>query len=244
MDDAIEVLEVFPDKLPDVWVFRYAFLCTVGEDVSSFGTSKRDVVNVQNGDVRDFGLEDIRDVIEEDGDRVHPTHRQGDKAEGFERRLKCGEVSGGLCKATLIITNIEVKHTSTSSAGEVFPNLVGERSNSGVLDRDLVEGFKAMDNSEGLSILFDNAEPTGLVRGVRGFVDLHIKFLLDQLADLFIEAGRYWNVLLGLWLVGDCQNLDWREEVFLEVSLLGVIPSKAEMLEAHKMVHERTLLRK
>ena len=154
---------MFPDESPDAWVFRYEFLCTIGEDVSSFRTSKPDVIDIWNGDVGDFGLEDIHDVIVENGDRVHSTHRQGNKAEGSKRRLKCCEVSGGLCKATLIITDIEIKHTSTSSAGKVFPDLVGEQCNSGMLDHDLVEGFKAMDNSEGLSILFDNAEPLGSV---------------------------------------------------------------------------------
>ena len=48
-------------------------------------------------------------------------------------------------------------------AGEVFSDLICERSDSGVFDCHLVEWLETMHDPEGFAILLDYAEPSGSV---------------------------------------------------------------------------------
>ena len=93
LDYSIETLEVFPNKSTDTVVVGMCFVGTVGQDISSGRTADRDIVDVQNGGMGYLGLKNIGDIVVEDQDGVHPTHRQGDKSEGTEGGLKGGIVS-------------------------------------------------------------------------------------------------------------------------------------------------------
>src|SRR5271154_1998164 len=63
LHNAIHVFEVFPDKLMYSGVFRNGFTSSVVSYVVRFGSFDRYVIDVGNGDVWNFGLQDIGDVV-------------------------------------------------------------------------------------------------------------------------------------------------------------------------------------
>ena len=65
LHDSIEVLEVFPDKTADAWIVRYAFFGAVWKEILLRGTSDRNIVDIRDSSVRDFGLEYAGDVVME-----------------------------------------------------------------------------------------------------------------------------------------------------------------------------------
>ena len=65
LHDPIEVLEVFPDKSAYARIVWYAFFGAVRKEILLHGTSDRNVVDIWNGSVGDFGLEYAGDVVVE-----------------------------------------------------------------------------------------------------------------------------------------------------------------------------------
>jgi len=80
----VEVLEVFPDKVADFWIVRYAFFGTVSKVVSPCWAVDRDVIDVRYHSVRYFGLQNVGNIVVENRNRVSPAHRQGNKAKQSE----------------------------------------------------------------------------------------------------------------------------------------------------------------
>ena len=64
--------------------------------------------------------------------------------------------------------------------------------------------------------------------------------MLDKLADFFVDSWWNGDIALSPGLVRDRRDLDWREEVFAEVSTFLVHSGESGFLEAHKVVHEHT----
>ena len=61
----IEVLEVFPNKSADARIVWYAFFGAVWKEILLHGSSDRNVVDIWNSGVGDFGLEYAGDVVVE-----------------------------------------------------------------------------------------------------------------------------------------------------------------------------------
>ena len=77
LDDAIHIVEVFPNESPNTRVLRYGLVLAVAIAIVTLQSFAWAVVDVRHGEVRDFGLKDIGDIVVEYGYRVAPTHRQG-----------------------------------------------------------------------------------------------------------------------------------------------------------------------
>src|ERR1700677_1932381 len=71
--NAIHVFEVFPDKSTYSRVFGYGFECSVVPYIMRFRSFDRYVIDIWNGDMRNFGLQDIGDVIMKYWDGIGPT---------------------------------------------------------------------------------------------------------------------------------------------------------------------------
>ena len=65
LHNSIEVLEVFPDKTADAQIVRYAFFGAVRKEILLCGTSDRNVIDIRDSSVGDFGLEYAGDVVME-----------------------------------------------------------------------------------------------------------------------------------------------------------------------------------
>ena len=58
----------------------------------------------------------------------------------------------------------------------------------------------------------------------------------NNFANLIVDTWWYQNVSLNPGGVCDDGDFDWQEKVLVEVTTLGVIPSKPFILERHEMV--------
>jgi hypothetical protein len=67
--------------------------------------------------------------------------------------------------------------------------------------------------------------------------DSCVYLLLNQAADVIVDAWRNWDVSYYPGLVRDSGHLDWGEEVLAEVSSLGVTPREPILEYSHKVVH-------
>jgi len=139
LDDVVEVLKVFSDKVVHSWMVGYVFSSTVSEAVLACWAADQDVIDVRYCSVGYFGLQNMGNVIMKNRNRVSPAHRQGNKVKQSEWGLKCGEVAQCTQQAALIIADIEVKHTTTGAFCKVFTDLVGEGGYSHMLDHYLIE---------------------------------------------------------------------------------------------------------
>ena len=73
--DSVEVLEMFPDEAANKWIFGNGFIRSVGLDIACRRTFQRNIVDIRNRNVHDFGLQDKRDVIVKYQNGIGPTHR-------------------------------------------------------------------------------------------------------------------------------------------------------------------------
>jgi hypothetical protein len=69
---------VFPNKPVYAWVLQNSLVRVVNILVCSHWSLDGYIIDIRDGDMRDFGLQNEGDVIVEDQYRVCPTHREGD----------------------------------------------------------------------------------------------------------------------------------------------------------------------
>ena len=75
LNDAIEVLEMFPNESSDARIFWDCLFFAVVLEISRCGSSYWYVVDVGLCNMRYFGSEDVSHVIVKDGNRICPSHR-------------------------------------------------------------------------------------------------------------------------------------------------------------------------
>ena len=105
-----------------------------------------------------------------------------------------------------------------------------------MLDRDGVERFETVNDSETLSVLLDDTKPSGSVCGVRGFVDTGVHLLSDYCTNSVIESGWYRNILLDPRRMWNDWELNRREEVCSESAALEIGSCKTLILDRHEVM--------
>ena len=65
LHDSIEVLEVFPDKMADAQIVRYAFFGAIRKEILLHRTSDQNIIDIWDSSVGDFRLEYAGDVVME-----------------------------------------------------------------------------------------------------------------------------------------------------------------------------------
>ena len=151
-------------------------------------------------------------------------------------RLESGVVTRCFGECTFVVSNIQVEHSSAGTTCKLLGDLFGEGSDAGMLDCDGVEGFETVDGTNGVGFFLRYTEPARAVRGVRALVYTGIHLHLNDFADLIVDTRGYQNVSLNPGGVCDDGDFDWREEVLVEVTALGVVPSKPFVLERHEVM--------
>ena len=84
--------------------------------------------------------------------------------------------------------------------------------------------------------LFNNTEPVRMIRGVGVFIHVSVHLHTYNLANFVIDAGWYLDVAFDPRHVRDDGDFEGREEVFMEMIPLGVIPGESFVLEDHEVV--------
>ena len=170
LDDAVEVLKVLPDEAADPAVLWECLKGAISGLVSRCGTMDGDIVDVGDRVLGNLRLKDVRHIVVEDGDSVSPTHWEFGETEGAVWGLESGVVAGHFGKSAFVVSDIQVKHSSTGTTCELLGDLFSEGSDAGVLDHDSVEGFETMDWANGVGFFLSYTEPARVVRGVRVLV--------------------------------------------------------------------------
>ena len=101
--------------------------------------------------------------VVEDGDRVSPTHREFGETEGTIWCLESGVVAGHLGESTFVVSDIQVEHSSAGTTCKLLGDLFGEGSDAGMLDRDGIEWFEAVDRTNSVGFFLRYAEPARVV---------------------------------------------------------------------------------
>ena len=89
-----------------------------------------DVVEVGQGQVRNLGLQDVRNVLVENGHRVGPPHGQRDEPMRSERCLEGGQIARRLGDLSLVVSDVEIQCGATGPAGELLCEMLGDRRDS------------------------------------------------------------------------------------------------------------------
>ena len=143
----------------DTTVLQDCFKGAVRGLISHCGTVNGYIVDIGYGVLWNLWLKDVHHVIIEDGDSVSPTHQEFGEMQCTVRCLESGVVAIGFGKRTFVVA----KHSSAGMTCELLRNLVGERSDTRVLDHDGVEGFKTVDRVNNISFFLCYAEPAQAV---------------------------------------------------------------------------------
>ena len=105
-----------------------------------------------------------------------------------------------------------------------------------MLDCNGVEGFETMDWANGVIFFLHYAEPARAVQGVQVLIYTSIHLCPNDFANLIVDTWRYRNVLLNPGGVCGYGDFNRQKEVLVEVTVLGVIPSKPFILERHEVM--------
>ena len=76
---------MLPDEASDAGVFTKGLVGAVGLLVVRVGSLDGNVVNKRYSDVRNFGSQNVGDVLVKNRNGVSPTHRESDKTKRAER---------------------------------------------------------------------------------------------------------------------------------------------------------------
>ena len=136
----------------------------------------------------------------------------------------------------LVVSHIEIKNSTACAASEMFCDMFRKGRNARMLDCYHVEWFETMDEVKTRRVLFDNTEPTRMVRGIGSFIHTCIHLYTNYPANFIIDARRYWNVSLNPRSVRYNGDFDGGEEVFMKVTMLGIIPSETFILKGDEMM--------
>ena len=107
---------------------------------------------------------------------------------------------------------------------------------------DAIELLERVDWSQGFSVGLENTEPARAIGRVRGLVNASVDLLLNNLADLIVEASRNGNVPLDPGNVRDSGHNHWREEVFAEATSFAIHPRERTLKVLHKRVQKLEFL--
>ena len=93
-----------------------------------------------------------------------------------------------------------------------------------------------MDEAKAHCVLFDDTKPMQTIRGIGLFIHTCIHLYTNYSTDFIIDARWYWYISLNPRSMCHYGNFDGREEVFVKMTMLRIIPSKAFILKGDKMM--------
>jgi hypothetical protein len=120
LNNSVEILKVFPNKPVYAWVLWNGLIRVVNFSVRGRWSLDRYIVDVRDGDMGDFCLQDEGNIVMEDRNGVGATNREGHSSEGTKGGLESGVVPGGFCYQSLVITYVEIQHSAACTSAELL----------------------------------------------------------------------------------------------------------------------------
>jgi hypothetical protein len=119
----------------------------------------------------------------------------------------------------LVIGNKEIEAGITGTGSKRLYQLFRYRQDRDVSNGDGVERAEVVYDTEGTSVVFDYAEPSGAVSGIGQFIRTRRYLFTDDFDEFVVETRRDGDVLVDPWRMRDSWDVHWREEILLKLSL-------------------------
>jgi hypothetical protein len=119
----------------------------------------------------------------------------------------------------LVIGNKEIEAGITGTGSKRLYQLFHYRQDGDISNGDGVEWAEVVYDTEGTSIAFDYAEPSGAVSSIGRFIHTGRYLFTDDFDEFTVETRRYGDVLVDPWHMRDGRDAHWREEILPELSL-------------------------
>jgi hypothetical protein len=81
-----------------------------------------------------------------------------------------------------------------------------------------------MDDMEGTSIVFYDAEPSRAVSGIGRFICTRHYFITNNFNEFVMEIWQDGDILVDPWRMRNCRDADWGEEILLKLSFFLLNP--------------------
>ena len=102
LEHPVNVIQMLPNKPLYLQILRDHLVCAVQKLVSGFRALNRYIIHKWNGYMRNFVLQDMRDVSMHNLHHIGISHQDTSELFGSERGLKRGKVSASLVERPLI----------------------------------------------------------------------------------------------------------------------------------------------
>jgi hypothetical protein len=120
VEDAVHIVEVFPDEFADAGVVGNCFEAAIGCFILGGRAFDAAVIHERASDVRDFQLKDEGNIVMKDANSISPTLWETSKMHCSNGRLNGGEVSGGDVEGAMVIAYKQVQHRVTRATSHAF----------------------------------------------------------------------------------------------------------------------------
>jgi hypothetical protein len=137
--DAVDVLKMLPDKLANPGVLGNDLVATIVGLVARGWTFDSAIIHKGVSYVRDLGGKKESYVIMENGYGIGPTLGETSQSQCTNRGLNSGEVAQGNVDGAMVVANKQIEHGIACPASHGLYNLVSERRNARVVNRDGIE---------------------------------------------------------------------------------------------------------
>jgi hypothetical protein len=120
---------------------------------------------------------------------------------------------------TLVIGNKEIEAGITGTGSKRLYQLFRYRWDRDVSNGDGIEQVEVVYDTEGTSVTFDYAEPSGAVSGIGWFIRTGRYLFMDDFDEFVVETRWDGDVLVDPWRMRDGRDAHWRKEILPELSL-------------------------
>jgi hypothetical protein len=187
VEDVIDILAVFPDKVSYCRIERVVFVIAIGWLVASVRAENVNVILKIWGNLN-FVLEDECHVILEYGRRICPSLRKDSEAKHAEGRLEGGNVLRFLCESSVVKAYKKIHHCVYTSPCWLLGEVLDIGEGCGIFHGDWIKLLEVVYYAD-CPVLLCDAKPTRLVRGVRWLINTRCDLWLDKLDDFIFDTG-------------------------------------------------------
>jgi hypothetical protein len=96
--------------------------------------------------------------------------------------------------------------------------LLHDRWDRGISNGDSIEWAEVMDDAEGTSISFYDAEPSRVVSGIGQFICTRHYFIMDNFNEFVVETWQDGDILVDPRRMQNHRDVDWGEEILPRLS--------------------------
>src|ERR1700709_2837186 len=139
---------------------------------------------------------------------------------------------------SMIIPSIQIHHAIDGISSECFCQMISKWWQSGVFNRDSIQGLQIVYESKRLSIFLHDAKPTRSIGGVRWFVYSSIDLPFNDLDNVVENRRRDRDVAYNPGGVRHGADFDRREAFFFESTSLPWFPDEGGLLDEFQPANE------